>query len=203
MSLQMNEKIIDFSQVDFTKNRPSADQLLAILVQLEKDAKRERKTYSFDRLLGTWRLTFITGTKKAQKQAGVALGKGRYLPKWLGISIAYTAEDNQNFGSDWQRGKVVNRVKFGLLNLEVSGSIKYQEQKRLLGFDFTHVNGKMGGLQVYDGDMRGGSAAVAKFHETSIAKQPFFSYFYVDQNVIAARGRGGGIALWTRLNVDS
>ena len=27
---------------------------------------------------------------------------------------------------------------------------------------------------------------------------PFFVFFYVDESIIAARGRGGGIAIWAR-----
>ena len=30
---------------------------------------------------------------------------------------------------------------------------------------------------------------------------PFFVFFYVDQDVICARGRGGGIAVWARTSL--
>jgi hypothetical protein len=29
-------------------------------------------------------------------------------------------------------------------------------------------------------------------------KDPFFIFFHVDEDIIAARGRGGGVALWAR-----
>lgn len=191
---------LNLSQIDFTQHKPPASTLLSTLIQLEKDAKKSKTTYSFEELLGTWQLTFITGTKKAQKQAGVALGKGRYLPKWLNISIQYRPDDRRTCPPDWRGGTVINRVQFGFLRLEVSGAIKYQAQKRLLGFDFTHVNAHMGGLKLYNGEMRGGSQAIATFDATPIAKQAFFSYFYVTPAVIAARGRGGGIALWKKIS---
>lgn len=184
---------------DFKNSRPSAEALIDQLLVLEKQAKRERQIYAFDQLLGKWRLTFITGTKKAQKQAGNVLGKGRYLPGLVEVAIAYSAATENDPAAEWQRGTVLNSVKFGLLNLAVSGCIKFQAQKRLLAFDFTHVTVKLGGVKLYDGLMRGGDDAAAKFYETPISQQPFFSYFYVTEQAIAARGKGGGVALWTKL----
>ncbi len=31
---------------------------------------------------------------------------------------------------------------------------------------------------------------------------PFFTFFYVDKDLAAARGRGGGVALWKRTTPD-
>ena len=33
-----------------------------------------------------------------------------------------------------------------------------------------------------------------------IAKLPFFAFFLITENLIAARGRGGGLALWIKDN---
>jgi len=54
------------------------------------------------------------------------------------------------------------------------------------------------GLKIYDGYIRNGLEKEAKFHETKIKNQAFFSYFLIEDNLIAARGRGGGLALWSR-----
>ncbi|AFY40110.1 hypothetical protein Lepto7376_3970 [[Leptolyngbya] sp. PCC 7376] len=186
--------------LDLDKNRPAPGELITQLLALEKSAKKERRVYGFEQLLGQWRLTFITGTKKAQKQAGNVLGKGRYLPGFVTVAIAYSEAPDNDPTAEWQKGTVLNSVKFGLLNLAVSGAIKFQAQKRLLAFDFTHITVKLGGIQLYDGDMRGGDEAAAKFHATPIGKLPFFSYFYVAEKAIAARGKGGGVALWTKLD---
>ena len=185
--------------LDLSQNRPSPEELLTTLLALEKSAKKERRVYDFEQLLGKWRLTFITGTKKAQKQAGNVLGKGRYLPGFVTVAIAYSADPENDSTAEWQKGTVLNSVKFGLLNLSVSGPIKFQAQKRLLAFDFTHVTVKLGGIKLYDGDMRGGEAT-AKFNAAPIGKLPFFGYFYVEEKAIAARGKGGGVALWTKLD---
>ena len=179
-------------------DRPTSSDLITQLLALEKTAKKEKRLYPFEQLLGTWQLTFITGTKKAKKNASKVLGKGRYLPSWLKVAIAYRSNADHTQTTEWQTGTTINSVQFGLLNLTVSGPIKFHAQKRLLAFDFLQMTIKLGGLQLYSGNLRGGADAAEKFKQTPIAKQPFFSYFYVSEQAIAARGRGGGIALWTK-----
>lgn len=179
-------------------DRPKPEDLITQLLALEKTAKKEKRVYPFEQLLGTWQLTFITGTKKAQKNAPKVLGKGRYLPAWIKVAIAYAANADNSQTTEWQTGTTINSVKLGLLNLTVSGPIKFQAQKRLLAFDFLQLKIQLGSLQLYSGNLRGGADVAEKFQQTPIAKQPFFSYFYVSEQAIAARGRGGGIALWTK-----
>ncbi len=181
-----------------SQQRPTPEALTAQLLGLEKTAKREKLTYPFASLLGTWQLTFITGTKKTQKQAGKVLGQGRYLPTWVTVAIAYAALTDQNPTTHWQRGNVTNKVHFGPLHLSLTGPVKFQAQKRLLVFDFTQLTVSLGSLKLYQGQIRGGETTREEFYETSIGKQAFFSYFYVSPDVIAARGRGGGLALWVK-----
>ncbi|AMA09809.1 hypothetical protein [Picosynechococcus sp. PCC 73109] len=181
-----------------SQRRPTPEALTAQLLGLEKTAKREKRTYPFVSLLGTWQLTFITGTKKAQKQAGKVLGQGRYLPQWVTVAIAYDALTEQDPTTNWQRGSVTNNVHLGPLHLSLTGPVKFQTQKRLLAFDFTQITISLGGLRLYRGQIRGGETARQDFYATTIGKQAFFSYFYVSPDVIAARGRGGGLALWVK-----
>ncbi|WP_024545021.1 hypothetical protein [Picosynechococcus sp. NKBG15041c] len=177
--------------------RPTAPELINQLLALEKIAKREKCVYPFAALTGNWRLVFITGTKKAQKQAGKVLGKGRYLPNWAKVAIAYESLPNQELHSVWERGKVRNFVQLGPGQLSFAGPLKFQGVKRLLAFDFTHLTLKLGPLKLYQGPVRGGAQDEA-FYTGAIAQQAFFSYFYVGTDVIAARGRGGGLAVWVR-----
>ncbi|MBV5260156.1 hypothetical protein FLX56_17220 [Synechococcus moorigangaii CMS01] len=182
------------------RQRPAPDVLIAQLLGLEKLAKREKHILPFAALQGSWRLIFITGTKKAQNQAGKALGKGRYLPAWISVAIAYTPQENQDPIAVWQRGTVQNSVRLGPLQLALAGPLKFQAKKRLLAFDFTHLVARLGGLTLYQGQIRGGQETDTAFYEMAIAKQAFFSYFYGTSEVIAARGRGGGVALWVKMN---
>ncbi|MEB3226048.1 MAG: hypothetical protein VKJ86_09615 [Synechococcus sp.] len=182
------------------QERPTPESLIAQLLELEKLAKREKKVFPLSALEGAWRLTFVTGTKKAQKQTGKALGKGRYLPPWVTVAIAYTASESPDPTTPWQRGTVRNAVQLGPLQLSLSGPLKFQPQKRLLAFDFTHLVARFGGVKLYDGKIRGGQDTDTQFYEKAIANQAFFSYFYVTDEVIAARGRGGGVALWVKVD---
>jgi hypothetical protein len=53
---------------------------------------------------------------------------------------------------------------------------------------------------LYDGYIRKGQEREARFYEQGVKEQAFFTYFLVQNNAIAARGRGGGLALWTRVS---
>jgi hypothetical protein len=43
-----------------------------------------------------------------------------------------------------------------------------------------------------------GQAKIEAFEDLSTAQLPFFAFFLVTDDLIAARGRGGGLALWFR-----
>ena len=53
---------------------------------------------------------------------------------------------------------------------------------------------------IYTGKFRGGKAATTDFYSQPIAKLPFFAFFLVTYDFIAARGRGGGLALWVKVS---
>ncbi|MGL5034752.1 MAG: hypothetical protein ACRC6M_13225 [Microcystaceae cyanobacterium] len=171
--------------------RPSAETVVTELLTLEKNARYQPATGKFSDLVGQWQLAFITGTKKSQNRAGIVLGKGRYIPLWLGISIAYEQLDAHT-------GKIINRVKFGAWHLTVTGPAKFIGKKNLLAFDFTRLELKILGLPLYNGYIRNGEIREAKFAQTSIAKQAFFSFFLLSEKAIAARGREGGLAVWIK-----
>jgi hypothetical protein len=47
--------------------------------------------------------------------------------------------------------------------------------------------------------MHGTSSNAQQFYQDSIKKQAFFAFFVITPDLIAARGRGGGLALWTKV----
>ena len=53
---------------------------------------------------------------------------------------------------------------------------------------------------IHNSDIRGGKVKAENFYNQPIAKRPFFTFFLVTQDFIAARGRGGGLAVWIREN---
>ncbi len=62
---------------------PAPSAVVEALLITEKTAKQTKVRPSYPQLLGTWRLGFITGTKRSRQRAGVILGAGRFLPKWV------------------------------------------------------------------------------------------------------------------------
>lgn len=177
--------------------KPSSQSVVDSLIKAEKIGRNSKKTVEFSQLVGNWRLCFITGTKKARQRGGIVLGAGRYLPRWLKIELTYTrnALDNASEG-DYQRGDIENRVQLGGLVIGLSGLVKFFPRKQILAFDFTQMTVKLGNFTVYSGNIRGGKSAEQEFYSEPLKKQAFFAYFLVTDEMIAARGKGGGLALW-------
>jgi len=174
---------------------PAPEAVVEALLQAEKTSKQSRVRHTYPQLLGTWRLGFITGTKRSRKRAGVILGAGRFLPSWVKIHLSYLqTESNQ------ERGTVQNSVAFGLLQLVLTGPTQFWSKTNMLAFDFTRMRVSLSGLKLYDGYIRKGQEREAQFYEQGVKEQAFFTYFLVQNNAIAARGRGGGLALWTRVS---
>ncbi|MBE9040518.1 hypothetical protein IQ235_06920 [Oscillatoriales cyanobacterium LEGE 11467] len=187
--------------------KPSPDELVSLLLELEKTAKSRKETYTLEQLSGDWRLCFITGTKKTRQRAGVALGAGRYLPKWVKIQLSYTPttpEDDRtsdpSSASSFEMGWVQNQVKLGSLQFSLTGPTKFLKKNNILAFDFTRMTIQLFGARIYDGYIRGGSDREGDFDRQSVGKQAFFNYFWIGERAIAARGRGGGLALWLANN---
>jgi hypothetical protein len=179
--------------------KPSSNEVVAALLEAEKNGKKTKTRYSFQQLIGNWQLCFITGTKKTRKKAGIVLGAGRYIPQWIAkISIAYSAESVTEGTENSEVGRVENSVKVGTMELTLSGPTKFLPNN-ILAFDFTRITVKLLGKNVYQGYIRGGEARETEFFSLSVGKQAFFAYFLVEDGIIAARGRGGGLALWGRI----
>lgn len=173
--------------------RPAAEVVVNALLQAEKVAKQQRLIYDFESLLSKWRLCFATGTKKARERGGIVLGKGLYVPKFVAVQISFSADLEQELG----RGEIANQVQlFGVV--EADSSAQYLGKKNLLAFDFNYMLVSLFGRGVYNRQIRSGKVQTEDFYNQPIAKLPFFAFFLVTEDLIAARGRGGGLALWIR-----
>jgi hypothetical protein len=165
--------------------KPNPSEVVNTLLTLEKENKKDKIKYNFEQLIGHWR--FITGTKKVRKKGGVILGSGKYLPNFTQINLIY----NQDF-------RVENKVKFGFLELILTGPVKFLPATNILAFDFTQIQVKLGSKNIYSGYIRNGAENEQKFNQESIKKQAFFNYFLIQNDLIAARGKGGGLAIWIK-----
>ncbi|MGD1951693.1 MAG: hypothetical protein ACFB14_18915 [Leptolyngbyaceae cyanobacterium] len=93
-----------------------------------------------------------------------------------------------------------NSVALGALTFTLTGPIKFWPKAKCLAFDFTQMQIKLGSLTLYRGRMKSEDADQA-FYSQKLKEQAFFKYFWVTEQGIAARGRGGGLALWSRESV--
>lgn len=124
----------------------------------------------------------------------MATGKGFYIPQIAPAQISTTRKPATS------QLEITNQIKFGSLLFKLTGPARYLGKKNLLAFDFNHVQLSLFGRAIYSGEFRGGFAAAEDFYSQPIAKLPFFAFFLVTENFIAARGRGGGLALWVKVS---
>jgi hypothetical protein len=175
---------------------PKADVVVNALLQAEKYAKQQRLNYPFDSLMGKWRLCFVTGTKKIRKRGGIVLGNGFYVPRFASAHISFSITTEQVL----DRGEIGNQVQLGSILLNLTGPAKYLGNKNLLAFDFTQMQISFSDRVVYNRQIRSGKTQTLDFDNQPIAKLPFFAFFLLTEDFIAARGRGGGLAIWIKAN---
>ncbi len=171
----------------------SPSELVTALLEREKITKKQKVSYSFEQLIGTWQLFYLIGTKR--EKLGISLGKGRYLPRLIDISLSYSTKEELSHN----QGIIKNCVNLGILQFSLTGPVKFLPPRNMLVFDFTRLSVKFLEANVYKGYIPSGKAREESFYTDKVSQQAFFSYFYVSEVAIAARGRGGGIALWSRL----
>jgi len=191
------EFVATLVQAGKNSDRPPAKVVVDALLQAEKTAKQQRLNYKFDSLVGKWRLCFATGTRKARQRGGIILGQGFYWPKFTPTYISF-AETKPATDDTPARGEISNQVQLGPVLLKLTGPAKYLGKKNLLAFDFTNIQISLFGRLVYDRPIRNNKAQTADFDNQPIGKLPFFAFFLATENLISARGRGGGLALWVR-----
>jgi hypothetical protein len=181
--------------------KPSPQEVVTALLEAEKAAKHERCVYPFAALDGTWQLCFATATRKVKQRGGIALGQGFYLPRFTPAQISFTVPDAST--AEPHTGAISNQIQLGAMRLRFTGPCRYTGKKNLLAFDFTQIQLSLLGKSVYQTQIGSGKPDAVPFAERAIAKLPFFAFFWVADTAIAARGRGGGLALWVRTQPSS
>jgi hypothetical protein len=196
------DQTVQFLTHSSTSAAPVTEAIVEALLSAEKTAKQAQ--IHCVQLMGHWRLGFITGTQKSRQRAGVVLGAGWFIPGWIKIQLSYStdllgASHPDSSAPKLDRGTVHNSVAVGPLEFSLLGPFQFRPQKNILSFDFTRMMLKVSSLKLYEGHIRGGQAREVAFYQQPLKKQAFFSYFLVRERFMAARGRGGGLAIWTRI----
>ncbi|KAL0425347.1 UNVERIFIED_CONTAM: hypothetical protein Sradi_1069500 [Sesamum radiatum] len=87
--------------------------------------------------------------------------------------------------------RIENGVYLGPLgNLTFEGRLSWK--KRILAFIFERIRIKIGPLNPFEISFKG------EDEREPSNKDPFFIWFYIDEEIAVARGRSGGTAFWVR-----
>jgi hypothetical protein len=180
---------------------PAIAAIAEALQHIERTAKR-KGSIEYSALLGTWRLVLVTRPNRTNSSRQLRKVSGQQIPSWVEIEIIYENSPlpivNSSLPPDaMDAGIVHNRVKLGALKLTLSGPTLLRSNN-ILAFDFTHLTLQIGKLTIYSGEVRGGMAQDTRFYQQSLKTQAFFKFFWLTPIGLAARGRGGGLAMWSK-----
>ncbi len=167
---------------------PDAQQLL----ERERRCRQEGSGLSQAALIGSWRLERVWS-------------KGSLLPAAIGATVLrglaarlQLAPDQEAAGCEGLR--MVNSVRLGALELRFEGLGRLQGRRPLLVFSFDRLLLLLGGrvliqraLPPPDPLRRPFFALIAAEHPAPVVGQPWTGE---SLGWLAARGRGGGLALW-------
>ena len=152
------------------------------LIELEKTSRLEGSGIKYESLLGLWKFNSVwkQGTNKEDFISSTFL-------QILSASLELKKDTQNKVKDDFT---IANSIQFGLLSLRFSGLAKLEKKQPLLPFYFNCFQIKLGSLII----LRRSLPTLER------KKRPFFALIAIDSNGkwLAARGKGGGLALWER-----
>ena len=140
---------------------------------------------------GSWRLVFTTGTVDTQKKLG---GRINYFP----------IKAVQSFNID--TNTIANGIYVGNASIiKFFGVFTWNDKSRKLEFDFDQIEllGLKFNLPSGGAAKIGQSTGLGSENNEQLittGKRPFFNWISADSNIATARGGGGGLALWRRID---
>ena len=146
------------------------------LLSREQQARRQGSAISATDLIGCWQLQTLW--PKGQRNANALNG---WLLRSLGACLDISLEADRGL-------RLRNAVSLGPLALQFSGAGTLKGRRPLLSFHFEQVRLTLGAITLLQRSLPAPAAN----------RQPFFALIHRHPSGwLAARGRGGGLALWT------
>jgi hypothetical protein len=144
------------------------------LLQLEQQARRSGSGVEADALQGCWQLQLVW--PKGQQRASAFSG-------WLLRGLSARLE----IGTDPEGLLLSNAVNLGAVELRFRGRGRLEGKRPLLLFSFEQLQLSLGGWRLVERTLPAPAPQ----------RMPFFALIHRDPSGwLAARGRGGGLALW-------
>jgi hypothetical protein len=163
------------------------------LLELERAARRSGSGIAADQLLGPWNLVQTWPRRGGQPPAAVASTLLRALQAQLAFERPGPAGEHEAPSAPLL---IRNSVRLGPLELRFCGEARLEGKRPLLVFDFERLQFRLGGGRLLDLPL----PRKAPFTARRVRALPFFALIGggADAGWLAARGRGGGLALWIR-----
>ena len=161
------------------------DSSAAALLERERQSRREGSGIQLEQLPGCWMLQQTWGRNGGAWAPGTAL-----LLRWLQASLILSHADHGD-----QDLNIVNQVSLAGIRLRFSGHAQLKGSRPLLMFSFTTME-----LSWSDQVLHRRSLPAPKPQ-----RLPFFALIELNdqQGTLTARGRGGGLAQWSRLKQEA
>lgn len=185
------------------------DLVLESLMSLEQLMKTKRKSSSsssdssddysvsrniVEKLNGSWRLIFTTGTKKTQERFETRIN---YFP----------IKAVQSFDTKSTPYQIENGIYVGdFALLKFAGDFDFDLKKSKLEFTFDKISIlQFPFIELKKDEAAKIGAKTGLGSESNVKnaqkdKKAFFNWISADDNIATARGGGGGLALWKRIN---
>ncbi len=160
------------------KDLPSLKKLL----DLEVSARKDSSGIEFDSLLGLWRFVLVW-KKGADTEDSISSSLLRLFSASLELSKDQSNEEALKF-------YIINSIQFGVLAIKFIGFGDLKGPQPLLPFYFERIELALGK-----------SVLISRQLDIPDEKQrPFFALIAMEESEkwLAARGRGGGLALWMK-----
>jgi hypothetical protein len=175
------------------QSRPNGQAVTRALLDAERQGKQQRRSILPEELLGTWQLRF-TAPKKPTYKDGNPTANGFYIPGIARATLSFAQAPDYASGLSIQ-----NQLQVGGIKLRFVGPARLLAEKNLLAFDFVRLQILLGTITLLSLPIRGGRSKAPDLEQVPVGELPFFAFFAATEVYLAARGRGGGLALWKKI----
>lgn len=169
--------------------RPSNSDLSGALFEIEKFQRRNKSISDVEKLYGQWRLIFVSDIRS----------KNPFLKSYYFPVRAHQTFLREEVGDEAPVGDVFDNGIFlnnGFASLHVRGPMRWVSERNRLEFSVDMCTVKVGN---WEWKKEGLDKEGYSLEGRSVKTLPFFTFFLLRDDLAAARGRSGGVALYARV----
>lgn len=172
-------------------DRPSANAVAQALRILEKERVQSKR--KVDMPMGSYRLVLIANEKKKDRKQI----SGQYFPIYG--SVSFFPEEQRPKDEETTQGIITNTAKIPIVGgVQFTGWFQWIPRRNKLDFNFYRIALRLFGLPAFSFELkRDKTISDREYFNTAEEKRklPFFTFFFVENDLLGYRGRGGGLAL--------